>query len=99
MENHTHRFREISHEPCVSLRKKFDLLFEQTQGIEDMLMICETKIDNSFPNDQFQIAGFNIPFRLSKSVGDAVILIREGIIAKLLYMYKFNESHYIEINL
>lgn len=99
MENHTHRFREMSHEPCVSLRKKFDLLFEQIQGIEDMLMICGTKIDNSFPNDQFQIAGFNTPFRLSKSVHGTMILIREDIIAKLLYMYKFNESHYIEINL
>ena len=53
-----------------------------------MLMICETKIDNSFPNGQFQIKIFNTPFRLDsdKNGVGLIIFSREDISAKLLYM-------------
>ena len=36
------------------VKNKFDLLSEQIQENVDMLMIFETKIDDSFPIDQFQ---------------------------------------------
>ena len=45
-----------------SIRNMFHSRSEQTQGNADMLMICETKIDNSFPNGQFQIKSFNAQF-------------------------------------
>ena len=45
-----------------SIRNMFHSLSEQIQGNVDMLMICETKINNSFPNGQFQIKGFNAQF-------------------------------------
>ena len=53
-----------------------------------MLMICETKIDNSFPNGQFQIKIFNTPFRLDRDKNGfgLIIFSREDISAKLLYM-------------
>ena len=40
-----------------SLRKRFDLLSEQIKGSIDKLMISETKLDDSFPGDQFLVFG------------------------------------------
>ena len=79
-----------------SVRNKFDLLSEQFQESVNMLMICETKIGNSFPNDQFQIIGSNTPFRIdnNKNGGGMMIFIREDISTKLLLMDKSNKSLY-----
>ena len=33
----------------------------------DFLMITETKLDDSFPEQQFHIESFNIPFRLDRN--------------------------------
>ena len=33
----------------------------------DVFMITETKLDNSFLEEQLHIEGFNIPFRLNRS--------------------------------
>ena len=52
----------------------------------DMLMISETKLDESFPLSQFLMAGFEnpIPFDRSSSGGGIMLYIREGIPFKLL---------------
>ena len=46
-----------------------------------MLMICETKMDNSFLNGQFQIKGFNTPIQLyeDKNGSGIMIFVREDI--------------------
>ena len=36
-----------------SLRNKLDLLSEQVKGFIDILMVSETKLDDSFPEGQF----------------------------------------------
>ena len=43
---------------------KFDCLSEQVKGNIDILLISETKIDDSFPVGQFIIDGFSSPYRL-----------------------------------
>ena len=52
----------------------------------DILIISETKLDESFPVSQFLIPGFENPIRLdrSSSVGGIMLYIREGIPFKLL---------------
>ena len=43
----------VAHININSLRNKFELLFHQVKGIIDVLMISETKIDDSFPLGNF----------------------------------------------
>ena len=50
-----------------SLRNKFDLLSEQVKGSIDILMVSETKLDDSFPEGQFLIEGFHSPFRFDRN--------------------------------
>ena len=47
-----------------SLRNKFDYLVEQIKAIIHVLIISETKLDESFPVGQFRIPGYASPFRL-----------------------------------
>ena len=41
----------------------------------DILMITETKLDNSFPVSQFLIQGFSTPFRLDRNKNGGGILL------------------------
>ena len=49
-----------------SIRNKFDLLMNIIKNEIDILMISETKIDNSFPISQFTMTGYSIPFRFDQ---------------------------------
>ena len=68
-----------------SIRNKFDLLMNIIKNEIDILMISETKIDNSFPISQFTMTGYSIPFRLDRaSHGCGIILfVREDIPCKI----------------
>ena len=63
------------------LRNKFDLLCEQIKGSIDILMISETKLDDSFP-------GFHFPFSFdrNKTGGGILFCVRKDIPAKVLSM-------------
>ena len=50
-----------------SIRNKFDLLMNIIKNEIDILMISETKIDNSFPVSQFTMTVYSIPFRLDRT--------------------------------
>ena len=52
----------IGHININSIRNKFEIL-------KSMLLevLLETKLDDSFPEQQFHIEGFNIPFRLDRN--------------------------------
>ena len=52
----------------------------------NVLMITETKLDDSFPEQQFHIEGFNIPFRLDRNRygGGLLLYVRNYINAALL---------------
>ena len=69
-----------------SLRNKFDLLCEQVKGSIDILMILETKLDDSFPPGQFLIESFHSPFRfdVNKNGGGILLYVRKDIPAKVL---------------
>ena len=64
-----------------SLRNKFESLVQQVTENIDILMVSETKLDNSFPVSQFLIDGYTSPFRLDRdNNGRSVMLfVRENI--------------------
>ena len=53
----------FAHLNVNSLRKKFDGLVDQIQRNVDILVISETKLDESPSEDQFKIPGIASPFR------------------------------------
>ena len=53
----------IAHLNINSLQNKFEVLKSLVLGNVDLLIISETKIDESFPLNQFIIEGFSSPFR------------------------------------
>ena len=57
----------IAHLNINSLRNKFELLIFQIKDNIDILMLSETKLDESFPNSQFLINGFSAPYRLDRN--------------------------------
>ena len=48
----------VGHLNVNSIRNKFDFLAPQVQGIIDILMISETKLDESFRPGQFLLGGY-----------------------------------------
>ena len=57
----------IGHLNINSLRNKFDFLVTQVKGYIHILMISETKLDESFPIGQFLLDGYSVPFRLEET--------------------------------
>ena len=55
--------RIVGHLNINSIRNNFDFLAHQVKGNIDILMISETKLDESFPSGQFLLDGYNVPFR------------------------------------
>ena len=76
----------ISHLNMNSLRNKFDLLTEQVKANVDVLVIYETTLGSSFPEDQFRIPGFSTPFRrIREQFGENImVFVREDIPSTLL---------------
>ena len=76
----------IGHLNIRSLRNKFEILVFSIAVNLDILMISETKLDESFSASQFLIPGFENPIRLDRSSSDGgiILYIREGIPFKLL---------------
>ena len=66
------------------LRNKLNLLANIVKDKIYILMISETKIDSSFPKEQFHIHGFSEPYRLEENGNGVGILvfIRENIPSK-----------------
>ena len=92
----------IGHININSIRNKFEILRSMLSEVLDVLMITETKLDDSFPEQQFYIEGFNIPFRLDRNRhgGGLLLYIRNNINAVLLKSYVFPdniEAFFIEI--
>ena len=60
-----------------SLRNKFDIHSEQIKGSIDIFMVFETKLDDSFPEDQFLIKAFHSPFRFDRNRNGGGIMLYE----------------------
>ena len=85
-----------------SIRNKFEILKTMLSEVLDVLMITEIKLDDSFPEQQFHIEGFNIPFRLDRNRhgGGLLLYVRNNINAVFLKSYVFPdniEAFFIEI--
>ena len=74
----------VVHLNINSIRNKFDFLAHQVQGNIDILMISETKLDESFPPGQILLDDYSVPFRSDRDGNGGG---REDIPSKLLPMY------------
>ena len=43
----------------------------------DILLISETKLDDSFPSGQFKICGFSMPYRFDRNSLSGILYILE----------------------
>ena len=91
----------VGHLNLNSIRNKFDFLAPQVQVIIDILMISETKLDESFPPVQFLLDGYCDPFRFDRdgNGGGILLYIRDDIPSKLLSKNKNIEGFFVELNL
>ena len=69
----------------------------------DILVICETKLDETFRSSQFHMDGFSLPYRLdrNRNGGGVMIFVRENIPSKLLTKPNFPsgvEGLFVELN-
>ena len=91
----------LAHININSIRKKLDQLVDGIKGKVDVLMISETKTDNSFPAMQLLIEKICV-FRLDRNeYGDGILVyVREDIPSKLIPMKNRSiESFFIEQDL
>ena len=73
---------------------------EQIRGNIDILLVSETKIDDSFLQYQFVIGRFNAPYKLDRNCLGAglMLLVKEDIPSNLLIIdEKPLESIYVEL--
>ena len=98
-------FRVITgHININSIRNKFEPLVSFINNNLDIHMISETKTDHTFPDSQFLLEGFSLPYRLDCTAkGEGILLyIRENIRSKHIKKITFDETFegfFIEINL
>ena len=85
-----------------SLRNKFDMLSEMIKGFVYVTMICETKLDDSFPGGQLFIEGYHTLFRFDwNGNGGGILLYVSGYIpAKIIHCdFPTSQSFYVETSL
>ena len=94
----------IAHLNINFLQNKFEPLATLVQDKIDILIISETKIDESFTSNQFMIDGYSIPFREDRNShgGGLLIYVREDIPCKRLKTINVSgdiEAIFIEVNI
>ena len=87
-----------------SIRNKFKMLKATITDKTDIFLISETKLDSSFPVNQFLINGFTPPYRLDRNAngGGIMLYVRQDIPSKLLSNNDQDseiENIFVEINL
>ena len=77
-----------------SIRKKFHFLESEVSKHLDILLISETKIDESFSSPQFLLDGFSRPYRLDGCAngGGILLYVRDGISSCLLTEHKLQDN-------
>ena len=77
-----------------SISSKFDQISDIIGNNLDIFTIQETKLDGSFPKDQFLIKGYSEPYRLDRNRegGGVLIYVREDIPSKPLTKHNFNKG-------
>ena len=116
-EENTYGIRELKHlrnkNPCRviidhininSIRNKFESLVKFVGNNLDILMVSETKLDDTFPDSQFLMEGFSTPYRLDRTAkgGGILLYIRQDIPSKYITKITVNDSFegfFVELNL
>ena len=93
----------FSHLNINSIRNKFDMLSDLVANKVDVLLISETKLDDSFPTGMFLIPGFSKPYRLDRTSngGGLLLFVRADLPSKLLTAMPVPENcehFFIELN-
>ena len=80
---------------------QFDLLINRLSGNIGVIMISDTKIDETFQARQFHIDSYTPCYRLDRSFngGSIMIYVREDIRDKLVEINNSVEEVFIELNL
>ena len=70
----------------ISIQNKFDHLMVAVSGNIDILLITETKIDSTFPVNQFYLNGYNVPYRNDRNTngGGILVYIRDDIRSRII---------------
>ena len=94
----------IAHLNINSIRNKFESLKLLVIDNIDILVISETKIDDSFPTPQFAIEGYSRPFRIGNNAnaGGILLYVRADLPCRELNFFpksKSFEGIFIELNL
>ena len=68
------------------MRNKFADFSELIADYIDVIILAETKLDNSFPRNQFSLPGFKAPIRLDcrSNSGGLLVLISQQITSKVI---------------
>ena len=77
----------LGHININSIRHKFDMLSDIIKEKLDIFLITETKLNGSFPTNQFLMAGYSPPYRRDRRFnggGGLLLYIREDIPSKLV---------------
>ena len=94
----------IAHLNINSISNKFEPLVSMVKDSLDLLVVTESKLDDTFPHDQFQIEGFSRPIRLDRdrNGGGVIIFIRDGLTCRELkprLLYPEVECTLLEISI
>ena len=86
-----------------SLPGNFDQVKEVILKNADILVITQTKIDDTFPLGQFYVEGFTMPYRLDRNCngGGVIVYVRDGIPSIILKKHKLpqdGEGKFVELN-
>ena len=67
----------------ISIRNTFENFSSMIQDHIDILVIAETKLDASFPKNQFLIPGFKAPYRMdvSDKTGGLLVFVRDCLLS------------------
>ena len=82
----------IGHININSIRNKIHVLADMIKDRVDILLISETKLDNTFPKPQFFLNGYSEPHRLDRTAngGGLLLYLRSDIPAKPLQLVTGN---------
>ena len=86
-----------------SISPKFDEFKLMVSGYFDVIIVTETKLDDSFPKAQFCIDRFSIPYRLTRNRNGRglMIYVRDDIPSKMLTKHNLPEdieAAFVELN-
>ena len=92
----------MGHFNISSLRNKFESTKPIISSNSEIFLVSETKLDESFPNNQFSISGYWM-FRQDRNYfgGGLCIYVKENIASKQLNLHldKETEAIYLAINI